>query len=294
MKLFSVIYILSLLLIFSCSDKNKDSANSTPAPTSINSTGAVEHYTCPNGHAGSGGAEAGTCSQCGATLEHNAAFHNDPPPTDPAAAETTAGINSDVEHYICPNGHVGSGGAAAGTCSQCGATLEHNAAYHNDPPPSDLTDLNTPPPSTPQNAPATSNSGVEHYTCPTGHAGKGGAAEGSCSQCGAALVHNAAFHANEGVQNVITDPTVNNAPASAPVITPQPSEAVSPIFRNNPTFPGGNVPAPATAGGGTEPAQNSRGVWHYTCPKGCSGGAGSDVACANCGATLVHNTAYHN
>ena len=42
-----------------------------------------------------------------------------------------------------------------------------------------------------------------------------------------------------------------------------------------------------------EPAQNATGVWHYTCPKGCAGGAGTAAACAKCGTTLVHNTAYH-
>ena len=44
---------------------------------------------------------------------------------------------------------------------------------------------------------------------------------------------------------------------------------------------------------GAEPAQNATGVWHYTCPTGCSGGAGSAVPCATCGTTLVHNTTYH-
>lgn len=43
-----------------------------------------------------------------------------------------------------------------------------------------------------------------------------------------------------------------------------------------------------------EPAQNAAGVWHYTCPNGHAGGAGSATACGECGATLVHNAAYHN
>ena len=43
-----------------------------------------------------------------------------------------------------------------------------------------------------------------------------------------------------------------------------------------------------------EPPQNAAGVWHYTCSNGCEGGAGSPVACAQCGNTLVHNTEYHN
>jgi len=51
----------------------------------------------------------------------------------------------------------------------------------------------------------------------------------------------------------------------------------------------GLTPPPATA----EPAQNASGVWHYTCPSGCAGGAGSAVPCAICGTTLVHNQTYH-
>lgn len=42
-----------------------------------------------------------------------------------------------------------------------------------------------------------------------------------------------------------------------------------------------------------EPAQNAKGVWHYTCAKGCAGGAGAAQPCAKCNATLVHNSAYH-
>ncbi len=43
-----------------------------------------------------------------------------------------------------------------------------------------------------------------------------------------------------------------------------------------------------------EPPQNAAGVWHYTCPQGCDGGAGSAIACSQCGSTLAHNAAYHN
>ncbi len=49
------------------------------------------------------------------------------------------------------------------------------------------------------------------------------------------------------------------------------------------------TPPAATA----EPAQNAAGVWHYTCPNGCAGGAGSAVPCGTCGTTLAHNAAYH-
>jgi len=43
-----------------------------------------------------------------------------------------------------------------------------------------------------------------------------------------------------------------------------------------------------------EPPQNAEGVWHYTCPKGCSGGGGSAAPCSQCGTTLTHNQAYHS
>lgn len=55
--------------------------------------------------------------------------------------------------------------------------------------------------------------------------------------------------------------------------------------------------AAAAAGTATpppaEPAQNAKGVWHFTCPKGCAGGAGATGACPKCGGQLTHNTAYH-
>ena len=43
-----------------------------------------------------------------------------------------------------------------------------------------------------------------------------------------------------------------------------------------------------------ETPQNARGVWHYICSKGCSGGAGSAINCNTCGSLLAHNSAYHN
>lgn len=49
----------------------------------------------------------------------------------------------------------------------------------------------------------------------------------------------------------------------------------------------------APAAGQPEPAQNAAGLWHYTCPKGCPGGAGAAGACAQCGTALVHSQAYH-
>lgn len=58
--------------------------------------------------------------------------------------------------------------------------------------------------------------------------------------------------------------------------------------------PKAEVPSPALSlPSNAEPAQNERGLWHYTCLKGCDGGAGAAVNCTTCGGLLVHNTAYH-
>ena len=110
------------------------------------------------------------------------------------------------------------------------------------------------PPATPPTSTAAA-SGVHHYTCPNNCEGSGGASQVNCPVCGTQYVHNAAYH---------------NQSTASTTTTPQPTQ-----------------PTP-------EPAQNAAGVWHYTCPAGCEGGGGSAVACGTCGATLAHNTAYHN
>ena len=116
----------------------------------------------------------------------------------------------------------------------------------------------TPTPEPPQNA-----DGVWHYTCPKGCAGGAGSAV-PCPACGTTLAHNTAYHAS-------------NTPATTPTTLGSPD--ITPI----------TPPVTPTA----EPPQNAAGVWHYTCPAGCAGGAGSAVACSKCGQTLAHNTAYH-
>lgn len=110
------------------------------------------------------------------------------------------------------------------------------------------------PPPTPAN-----NSGVDHYTCPDGH--PGAAAAGNCATCGKPLVHNQAFHSQPN-------------PATTTTVTP----------------PTTTTPTPPKS---PEPAQNAAGVWHYTCPNGHEGGAGSASPCSVCGTTLAHNSAYH-
>ncbi len=67
-------------------------------------------------------------------------------------------------------------------------------------------------------------------------------------------------------------------------------EASEPLeVSTSPVQPNIAAPTPATP----EPAQNADGVWHYTCSKGCAGGAGAAGTCATCGGPLAHNSAYH-
>jgi len=66
--------------------------------------------------------------------------------------------------------------------------------------------------------------------------------------------------------------------------TKEPSEVLDSLTLKNAT-----TPNPATL----EAPQNAGGVWHYTCSKGCAGGAGSAINCNTCGDLLVHNSAYH-
>jgi hypothetical protein len=104
--------------------------------------------------------------------------------------------------------------------------------------------------------PAQNAKGIWHYTCPKGCAG-GAGAEQPCAKCSTKLVHNKAYHEN-----------------------------TAPAAKTNAVLDAASQPKP-------EPAQNTKGVWHYTCLDGCAGGAGSAVPCAKCGKTLSHNAAYH-
>lgn len=99
----------------------------------------IAHYMCPNGHAGAD--QQGKCTECGAVLIHNQAYHglnipqngiNDPfggsnnsNTSNPAPAQNQYGDY----HYICPNGHPG-GSGTAGECATCSAKLTHNQNYH--------------------------------------------------------------------------------------------------------------------------------------------------------------------
>lgn len=106
--------------------------------------------------------------------------------------------------------------------------------------------------------PAQNAAGVWHYTCRIGCPGGAGSAT-KCTNCGNILVHNTTYHGN--TTNTSNAPFANPSAAATPA-TP-------------------------------EPAQNSAGVWHYTCSNGCAGGAGAAGTCSTCNGTLAHNSAYH-
>ncbi|MBK6731689.1 MAG: hypothetical protein IPG60_12290 [Bacteroidetes bacterium] len=101
--------------------------------------------------------------------------------------------------------------------------------------------------------------GVQHYTCPNNCVGSGSSAQGTCPVCSSAYQHNQAYH-NTG----------NQTGGQPPATTIQPG-----------------INQSKTA------AQNSKGIYHYTCSKGHPGGAGSAGSCASCGGALSHNQAYH-
>ena len=103
-------------------------------------------------------------------------------------------------------------------------------------------------------APSAQGVAVQHYICPNNCANSGGPTAGTCPVCGSTYLHNAAYHSQPGA--------ANNSAANA-------------------------VPQTPSA------AQNAAGVYHYTCPNGHAGGAGTAQPCAVCGTTLVHNQAFH-
>ncbi len=168
-----------------------------------------------------------------------------------AVKPMAGGAASGVDHYTCPNGHPGSD--FDGTCPICGAALQHNQAWHDQP--QSQTAATTPTTPTPSTEPDRNADGIWHYICPNGHEGGAGSAV-PCPVCGTALVHNDAYH---------------NSPNAL-------QQSVETITN----------PSPAESG------QNAKGVWHYICPNGHSGGAGSATPCPVCGTTLVHNDAYHS
>ncbi len=119
-------------------------------------------------------------------------------------------------------------------------------------------------------APSASAVAVKHYICPNNCAGSGGDTPGQCPVCKTEYQHNDAYHQQPGQQ-----PTPQ---PSAPAVADPASSGQSPVIQMPPS---------------NDPPQNAKGVWHYTCPKGCLGGSGAAGPCPKCGEQLAHNAAYH-
>ena len=107
---------------------------------------------------------------------------------------------------------------------------------------------------------------VKHYICANKCENSGGDVAGNCPTCNTPYTHNVAFH---------NDDFLKNRPLNVPKVN-----------LNTNTNPNSNI--------ATSPAQNARGIYHYTCTNGCFGGAGTAGKCVSCGSDLAHNQAYHN
>ena len=105
---------------------------------------------------------------------------------------------------------------------------------------------------------------VQHYICDNKCENSGGDTAGNCPVCNTPYTHNQAFHNSDFLKN-------------GPLKVPENNQ-------NSTT----NTPAAPS------PAQNSQGVYHYTCANSCYGGSGTASKCNSCGETLIHNSAYHN
>ncbi|PHQ55687.1 MAG: hypothetical protein COC16_04715 [Lutibacter sp.] len=105
---------------------------------------------------------------------------------------------------------------------------------------------------------------VKHFICANKCEGSGGAIAGNCPTCNTPYLHNQAFHNDEFLK-------------SGPLNVPKTDVNTNPVKNTS-----------------ISPAQNASGVYHYTCPNGCYGGAGTAAKCTTCGTDLAHNQAYHN
>lgn len=128
------------------------------------------------------------------------------------------------------------------------------------------------PAATPGSQPAT-NSNEPHYKCSKAGCTGTGTDKGKCPVCGSDLVHNQAYHATQQLATPGTnaDNAIQVNPSSGTTATP--------------TTPPGTVQGQAVA-------QNSKGEYHYTCPKGHPGAAQAGN-CAKCGEALTHNSKFH-
>lgn len=107
---------------------------------------------------------------------------------------------------------------------------------------------------------------VKHYVCKNKCEDSGGDVAGICPVCNTPYTHNQAYHDKDFLK-------------SGPLDVPKSNEGTNNTSTNN---------------ANASPAQNAKGVYHYTCKNGCYGGSGTATTCNVCGESLVHNTAYHN
>ena len=104
---------------------------------------------------------------------------------------------------------------------------------------------------------------VKHYICANKCENSSSDVAGICPTCNTQYTHNQEFHNDKFLKN-------------GPLNVPKTNLNTKPATNTTPS-----------------PAQNSLGVYHYTCPNGCNGGAGTTAKCVSCGSDLVHNQAYH-
>lgn len=182
------------------------------------------------------------------------------PVTVPSAAHPTV-----VPHFYCPSSCVNGVGDAKGKCPVCGLEMIHNQDYHNQPQQGVAQEV------------AQVQEQPQFQAQPTGKPGES-KIELPMTQVSQRL---ASGRSLEDVTQEMDDQM--RAQAAAAGRTPAIQQAPAGLP------PGLQQGMPPT----NEPPQNADGVWHFTCPNGCSGGAGAQQACGSCGATLAHNSAYH-
>lgn len=247
--IYSIILMGMLMVLGSCRDGGSDVSGDQNTPSQTTTTNQAPSSDNP----GINNIMAGTDNASGSS----------------ASASSNA---SGQYHYICANNCEGSGSDSSGTCPVCGETLLHNDAYHSS---AGSESITLPDAGTSANVQQGAG-GQHHFMCSAG-CGGGGPSQGNCPSCGAALVHNDAYHAQEQTGNI--NP-VQQAPSGQSMGDPK---VKYPSVFNSPSAPRASVPQ--GGGGGTG--------HHYICSAGCGGGGASQGSCPSCGATLVHNDAFH-
>ncbi len=188
------------LIVFSfcflaCKENEKSTAE-TSTPSEVVSTNSATETTTPTLPQENVTSPAATTPA--APVSPAPVTNTPPPPPPPAPPKEPAKNAKGVWHYTCSKGCKG-GAGAVGPCEKCGATLAHNAAYHDGAPTPSSATTNATPTVAPLNQPTQkveppqNAKGVWHFICSKGCEGGSGAA-GTCGKCSGALTHNAAYH----------------------------------------------------------------------------------------------------